>query len=47
MVLVIASFVRNDLLCSQGDQRGILGRKRERFVERVGVQRLAPAQNRG
>src|SRR6266851_2247487 len=36
-----AGFVRDDLLRAQREQRSIFGGKRERFVERVRVQRLA------
>ena len=42
-----AGFVRDDLLRAQSEQRGLFGGKRERFVESVGVQRLAAAEHGG
>src|SRR6266446_4107857 len=42
-----AGFVGEDLLGAQGDERGVLGGKRESFVKRIGVQRLAAAENSG
>ncbi len=41
-----ACFMRDDLLRPQGQQRGRFRRQRERLVQRVRVQRLAPAQHR-
>ena len=37
----------DDLLRAKRDQRSVLGWQRQCFVERIGVQRLAAAQNRG
>ena len=37
--------MRDDLLGSKRDACGMFGRQRERFVQRVGVQRLRPAQH--
>ena len=42
-----AGFVRDDLLRAQRDRRGFLGRQRQRFVERVGMQRVGAAQHGG
>ena len=39
--------MRDDLLRAQSQQRGTFGRQRQRFVQRVRVQRLAAAQHRG
>ena len=41
-----AGFIRDDLLGAQRDARGLLGGQRQRFVARVGVQRLRAAQYR-
>ena len=38
--------MRDDLLCAQRNQRRIFRRQRQRFVQRICVQRLAPAQHR-
>src|SRR5215472_15650086 len=40
-------FVRDDLLRAQRNERGLLGRQRQSFVHRIGVQRLASAEDRG
>ena len=37
--------MRDDLLRAQSDQRGVFGRQRQSFVERICVQRLAPAEH--
>ena len=37
-------FVGDDLLRAQGDQGGVFGGERERFVERVGVERVGAAK---
>ena len=42
-----AGLVGDDLLRAQGDERGVFGGESERFVERIGVQRLAAAENGG
>ena len=42
-----AGFVGDDLLGAQGEERGVFGGQRERFVQRVGVQGLAAAENGG
>ena len=42
-----AAFVGDDLLRSQRDSRRVLGRQRQRFVQRVRVQRLRSAEHRG
>src|SRR6267143_626017 len=42
-----ACFVGEDLLGAQGDQRGIFGGQCEGFVQRIGVQGLAAAENGG
>ena len=42
-----AGFVGDDLLRAQGEQRGVLGGKGERFVERIRVQGLAAAEHGG
>ena len=39
-----AAFVGDDLLGAQRDQRSVFSRKSQRFIKRVGVQRLATAQ---
>src|SRR6266478_1500815 len=40
-----AGFVGDDLLGAKGDERGVLCWKRESFIERIGVQGLAAAEN--
>src|SRR5690242_6073791 len=42
-----ACFVSDDLLGAKRDQRGVFGGERQRFVQRIGVQRLAAAENGG
>ena len=42
-----AGLLGDDLLLAEGEQRGLLGRDGERLVERVGVERLRPAEDRG
>src|SRR4029077_1055129 len=42
-----ACFMGDDLLGAQGDERGVLGGKREGFIEGVCVQRLAAAEYGG
>ena len=41
-----AAFVRDHLLRAQRDGHGVLARQRVGFIERIGVQRLRPAQHR-
>ena len=41
-----AGFVGDDLLRPQGERGRRLGRERQRFVERIRVQRLSAAENR-
>ena len=38
--------IRDDLLGTECDPRGLLGGERQSFVERVGVQRLRPSEHR-
>src|SRR5208337_2694049 len=42
-----AGLVGDDLLRAQGDQRRFFGGQRQRFIHRIGVQRLATAEDRG